>query len=65
MKFKKSFKILFIWRRKYRQLIRRWQENFLPKDKKKLMPNYFSWKQKINYRQVPWYWQKTSTHFKK
>lgn len=65
MKFKKSFKILFVWRRKYRQLIRRWQGNFLLKDKKQLAHDYFSWKQKTNYHQVPWYWQKSSTHLKK
>jgi hypothetical protein len=66
MKFKKQFKIYFVWRRRYRQYIRSWQNNFINKAKSNTPLNqYFSWKQKGSYQQLPWYWQRSSQNSKK
>lgn len=65
MKFKKRFRTFFFWRRKYRQLVRRWQEKISLGEKKQLTHDYFSWKHNTVYKQIPWYWQRSSTNFKK
>ncbi len=65
MKFKKQFKLFFVWRRRYRQYIRTWQNSLIKKTKTTAPLNqYFSWKQRGNYQQLPWYWQRSSQNLK-
>ncbi len=65
MRFKKHFKILFVWRRRCRQYVRSWQNNLYKSRINAPLNQYLSWKQKGNYQQLPWYWQRSSQNIKK
>lgn len=47
---------MFVWRRNYRSLVRRWRDNLTTRNKKHTR-NFFSWKDRIrNDHQQPYFY---------